>query len=70
MLNREMEDLRKQKDIKIIELNDIIERNRASYETTINSLKLTIEQITAQKLGGDSEILALQEALKKLCDIN
>lgn len=43
MLHREMEDLRKQKDMKIIELNDTIERNRASYEATINADKLTIE---------------------------
>ena len=54
-----MEELRKQKDFKIIELSDTIERNRASYENTINTLKITIEQITAKNLGGDSEILAL-----------
>ena len=54
-----MEELRKQKDFKIIELSDTIERNRASYESTINTLKITIEQITAKNLGGDSEILAL-----------
>lgn len=70
MLHREMEDLRKQKDMKIIELNDTIERNRASYEATINADKLTIELKTGQIVDFESEIMALQEALKKLCDIN
>ena len=69
-LNRDMEELRKQKDRNIVQLNDTIEANRKKYEANINALKINIEQLTAKNLGANSEILALNEALKKLCDIN
>ena len=69
-LNRDMEELRKQKDRKIVELSDTIEQQRKRYETNIDALKVNIEKLTAKNLGSNSEILALNEALKKLCDIN
>ena len=51
-------------------MSDTIESQRKRYETNIDTLKVNIEKLTAKNLGSNSEILALNEALKKLCDIN
>ena len=58
-LNREMEELRKLKDRNIINLEDDMEKKRVSYETNINSLKVTIEDLKAANLQKASEILSL-----------
>ena len=54
-----MEELRKLKDRNIINLEDDMENKRVSYETNINSLKVTIEDLKAANLQKASEILSL-----------
>ena len=69
-LRQEMEELRKLKDSKIIELEATLEKKRVSYEVNIDSLKVTIEELKASNMQKASTIVSLEEKLNQLSDVH
>ena len=68
-LRLETEILRKMKDKRIQELEESLNKLRATLENKINLQQTTIEQLEVTKLDQASKILALEEWLAQKHDI-
>jgi hypothetical protein len=68
-LRLETEILRKMKDKRIQELEESLNKLRATLENKINLQQTTIEQLEITKLDQASKILALEEWLAQKHDI-